>query len=106
MVERHERLISQVRTILATWFFVGMPLSMTLNGLYFVAGVPLPALLFFLSSMVYLSGSLLGVLWSEKSLRKRGFSSANFIGTLLVLAVSIGFLFLGIAFAVIALRRL
>jgi hypothetical protein len=106
MTERHQRLISQARILLATWFFVGMPLSMVLNGLYFVAGVPLPSLLFFLSSMVYLSGSLLGVLWSEENLRRRGFFSANFVGTLLVLAVSIGFLFLGIAFAVIALRRL
>ncbi len=106
MLERHQGLISQACILLATWFFVGMPLSIVLNGLYFVAGVPLPALLFFLSSMVYLSGSLLGVLWSEENLRRRGFSSANFVGTLFVLAVSIGFLFLSAAFAVIALRRL
>jgi|SRR2546421_7662938 hypothetical protein len=106
MVERHQRLMSQIRILLATWFFVGMPLSMVLNGLYFIAGVPLPALLFFLSSMIYLSGSLLGVLWSEENLRRRGFSGANFVGTIFVLTVSIGFLFLGVAFAVIALRRL
>jgi hypothetical protein len=83
-----------------------MPLSMALSGLYFAAGVPLPPLLFFLSSMVYLSGGMLGGLWSRENLRRKGLSSSDLIGMLFVLTMSTGFLFLGIAFTVIAFQHL
>jgi hypothetical protein len=83
-----------------------MPLSMALSGLYFAAGVPLPPLLFFLASLIYLSGGLLGGLWGRENLRRKGLSSTDLIGTLFVLTVSMGFLFLGIAFTVIAFQHL
>ena len=66
-VERYAHVIGHVRTIVAIWFFAGMPLS----GLAFVAGVTFPPLLFFLTSLVYLSGGLLGGVWSGESLRRR-----------------------------------
>jgi hypothetical protein len=102
----YEHLIGRLRTIFAIWFFAGMPLSMLLNGLYFVAGVPLPALLFFLSSLIYLSGSLLGGLWSGEHLRRKRISGWELVGTLLVFSASVGFLCLSIVFAVIAFGRL
>ena len=105
-VERHTRVIDRLRTLFAIWFFAGMPLSMVLSGLFFVAGVPFPPLLFFLSSMVYLSGSLLGGLWSGENLRRQGLSRSDRAGALLVLIMSAGFLCLGIIFAVVGFRRL
>jgi hypothetical protein len=105
-VERHVRVIGHLRTLFAIWFFAGMPLSMVLSGLSFVVGVPFPGLLFFLSSMIYLSGSLLGGLWSGENLRRQELSRADRVGTLLVLVASVGFLCLGIIFAVVGFRRL
>jgi hypothetical protein len=94
----------KLRTLFAIWFFAGMPLSMVLSGLFFVAGVPSPPLLFFLSSAIYLSGSLLGGLWSGENLRRQGLSRPDRVGTLFVLAASVGFLCLGIIFAVMGFR--
>ncbi len=105
-VERHVRLIGHLRTLFATWFFAGMPLSMVLSGLSFVAGVPSPPLLFFLSSMIYLSGSLLGGLWSGENLRRQRLSRSDRVGALFVLVASVWFLCLGIIFAVVGFRRL
>jgi hypothetical protein len=36
-----------VQIILTNWFFVGMPLSILLSGLYMVFGFALPPVLFF-----------------------------------------------------------
>jgi hypothetical protein len=103
---RQLNLIRSLRTTLAVWFFAGMPLSIGLSGLYFVAGIPVPPLLNVLLSMVYLSGSLLGVLWSGDNLCRQKLARAELAGSLFVLAVSIGFLLLGIVFAFRAFRRL
>lgn len=79
---------------------------MLLNGLYFVAGVPLPALLFFLSSLIYLSGSLLGGLWSGEHLRRKRLSGSELVGIVLVFIASIGFLCLSVVFAVVGFQHL
>jgi hypothetical protein len=102
----NRRLTDYLRGVLAIWFFAGMPLSLGLSGLYFVAGIPLPPLLNILSSLVYVSGSLLGGLWSGENLRKPGLACAELAGTLFVLGVSLGFLLLGIIFAFRAFKRL
>ncbi len=99
-------LLRSLHRTLAVWFFGGMPLSLGLSGLYFVAGIPLPSLLNILSSLVYLSGSLLGGLWSSENLRKRRLASAELVSTLFVLIFSLGFLLLGCIFALRAFRRL
>jgi hypothetical protein len=106
LLEGLEHSIGHLRIVFAIWFFAGMPLSMILSAFYFTVGVPLPSLLFFLFSLVYLSGCLLGGLWSGEHLRRKRLSGSEVVGTFFVLGVSIGFLFLGIVFAVIALRRL
>jgi uncharacterized membrane protein YciS (DUF1049 family) len=106
MVERYEHLSGYLCTALGIWFFVGMPLSMVLSGLYFLVGVPLPPLLFFLPSMTYLSGGFLGGLWSGESLRRKALSRTELIGVLFVLGISVGFLLVGVVFAVIGFRRL
>jgi hypothetical protein len=93
-------------TVLCIWFLAGMLLSMGLSGIYSVVGLLLPPLFFFLSSMVYLSGGLLGSIWSRESLRRRGLSHTHVIVTLFVLLLSIGFLFLGILFVVIGFRHM
>jgi hypothetical protein len=105
-VERHAHVIGHLRTIVAIWFFAGMPLSMVLSGLAFVAGVPLPPLLFFLTSLVYLSGGLLGGIWCGESLRRRDLSGPHLGGSLFILVASIGFLYLAIIFAVMGFRHL
>jgi len=105
-VERHAHVIGHVRTIVAIWFFAGMPLSMLLRGLAFVAGVTFPPLLFFLTSLVYLSGGLLGGVWSGESLRRRDLYGPHLGGSLFIIAASIGFLCLAIIFAVMGFRRL
>lgn len=89
----------RLRPLLAIWFFAGMPLNMLLSWLYFFVGGPLPGILCLLSSLVYLSGGLLGILWSIENLRKQGSIHWNSLGALLVLAVCIGFLYLGVLFA-------
>ena len=93
-------------TLLCVWFLVGMFLSMLLSGLYAVVGLLLPPLFFFLSSWIYLTGGLLGGMWSRESLRLRGRSRTEVLVTLFVLLLSMGFLLLGILFVVIGFRRL
>ena len=83
-----------------------MSLSMLLNGVYFFAGVPLPPLLYFLSSVIYLTGGLLGGMWSRESLRRRSLCNADVFVTLFVLLLSVGFLLVSIIFIVIGFRRL
>ena len=92
--------------ILITWFFVGMPLSILLSGLYMVFGFALPPLLFFLPGLTYLSGGLMGSIVSGESLRRSRELNSQFFGSLLILVVSIGFLSMGIIFATIGFRRL
>lgn len=92
--------------ILTTWFFVGMPLSILLSGLYMVVGFTLPPLLFFLPGLTYLSGGLVGSIVSGESLRRSHQLNSQFFGSLLILAVSIGFLVMGIIFAAVGFRRL
>jgi hypothetical protein len=65
-----------------------------------------PPLFFFLSGMIYLSGGLLGGIWSRKSFHKRGLQGTNVIIAIIVLPLSIGFLFLGIVFIVTGFRHL
>ena len=91
--------------ILCTWFLVGMLLSMVLSGIYSIAGLLLPPLFFFLSSIVYLSGGLLGCLWSRENLRQRTHSRTYLIITLFILLLSVSFLFLGIFFIIISLQH-
>ena len=93
------------RKILTTWFFVGMPLSILLSGLYMVVGFTLPPLLFFLPGLTYLSGGLLGCIVSGESLRRNHELNSQFVGSLLILAASIGFLVMGIIFAIVGFRR-
>lgn len=93
-------------TIMCAWFLAGMSLSMVLSGVYFFVGVPLPPLLFFLSGMSYLTGGLLGGMWSRETLRRRGLSGADRFVALFVLLLSIGFLLAGSVFVVIGFRRL
>jgi len=92
--------------VLCMWFLAGMSLNMGLSGVYFFVGVPLPPLLFFLSGMIYLTGGLLGGMWSRESLRRRNLSSSDGIIALFVLLLSVGFLLLSIVFVVIGFRRL
>ncbi|GAC1393180.1 MAG: hypothetical protein NVSMB38_20100 [Ktedonobacteraceae bacterium] len=93
-------------TVVCVWFLAGMSLSMVLSGVYFFVGVPLPPLLFFLSGMSYLTGGLLGGIWSRETLRRRGLSSTDVFVALFVLLLSIGFLFASIVFVVIGFQRL
>lgn len=93
-------------TLMCMWFLAGMPLSMLLSGVYSLLGVPLPPLFFFLSSMVYLTGGLLGGRWSSESLYRKGLPSVDGIVALFVAIVSVGFLFLSIVFVVIGFQRL
>ena len=92
--------------VVCVWFLAGMSLSMLLSGVYFFAGVPLPPLLFFLSSMIYLTGGLLGGMWSRESLRRRDLCSADVFVALFVLLLSVGFLLASVIFVVIGFRRL
>src|SRR5437868_5037926 len=87
--------------ILITWFFIGMPLSILLSGLYMVVGFALPPLLFFLPGLTYLSGGLLGSIVSGESLRRRHQLNSQFVGSLLILVASIGFLVMGVIFAAV-----
>jgi uncharacterized membrane protein len=103
--EEHAYFIDRLRKLCAIWFFVGMPLNMLLSWVYFFAGIPLSSLPLFLSSLIYVSGSLLGGLWTREQLcRKRLYGSA-LIGTLVVFGVSAGLLCVGIVFAVIAFQH-
>lgn len=97
-------LINRLRPLFAIWFFAGMPLNMLLSWLYFFLGGPLPGILFLLSSLVYLSGGLLGTLWSLETVRKESIRW-EIVGALLVLIVSVGFLYLGVLFALKGLQR-
>ncbi len=106
MIERYKRFLAFLRPVLSIWFFVGMPLSMLLSSLYSFFGLPQPPLLLLLASMIYLSGSILGGLWSGESLCKQRNALVDTLGPLCVLTGSVGFLCLGIVFAVIAFKRL
>lgn len=106
IVERYARVSGFLHSALGIWFFVGMPLSMILSGLYFFLGVPVPPLLFFLSSLTYLSGGFLGCLWSGEGLLRKTLSPSELIGLLFVLVISVGFLLVGIVFAINGFRRL
>jgi hypothetical protein len=106
MTERYKRLIAFLRPVLSIWFFVGMPLSMLLSGLYFFFGISQPPLLYFLASMTYLSGGVLGGLWSGEHMWKHRKAHIDLLGPLCVFIVSGGFLCVGIVFAVIAYKHL
>jgi hypothetical protein len=93
-------------TLLCVWFLGGMFLSMLLSGLYSVVGLPLPPMYFFLSSVIYLTGGLLGGMWSRERFPLRKISCTEVIVTLFVLLLSICFLLLGIFFIVIGFRHL
>lgn len=92
--------------LLCIWFFAGMPLSMLLNSLYFVLGIPLPPIIFFLFSLIYLSGSTLAGLWCLDSFTRKRLVPSSLVGSLFVLAASIIFLFFAIVFIVIGFQRL
>lgn len=92
--------------VLAIWFFAGMPLTLMLSGLYTVAGIPTPPLIVLLCGMIYLSGGVLAGLWSCKSLQNWRRSLWNLVGSLIVLTASIGFLIIGIIFAIKGILRL
>jgi len=78
---------------------------MLLSGIYTLLGVPLPPLYFFLSSLIYLTGGLLGGMWSKGSFHRSGFSRADGIVACFVLMMSVGFLLLGIIFVFIGFQR-
>lgn len=96
----------RLRSLLAIWFFVGMPLNMLLNWLYFFVGGSVPGILSLLSGLVYLSGGLLGIAWSREKMQKQQKILWEKVVVWLLLIVSVGFLFLGILFIMIGLRRL
>jgi len=103
---RQKSFPGRVGTLLCMWFLAGMPLSMVLSGVYSLLGVPLPPLFFFLSSIVYLTGGLLGGMWSRESFRRTGLPSTDGIVALCVAIVSVSFLFLSIVFLVTGFQRL
>ncbi len=105
-VARQKSLPGRLGTLVCMWFLAGMLLSMVLNGVYFFVGVPLPPLLFFLSSMIYLTGGLLGSMWCRESLRRKGLPSVDVLIALFVLIISVGFLLLSIVFIVTGFKRL
>lgn len=107
MIERYnKRLTAFLRPVLGVWFFAGMPLCMLLSSLYTFLGMPQPPVFFLLASVTYFSGSVLGGLWSGRSLWKQRTTCIDILGPLCVLIASIGFLILGMVFAVIAVERL
>ena len=106
MIGKGKPVLARMRPILAIWFFVGMPLTMLLSILYSFFGIPQPPLLFFLTSVTYFSGSILGGTWSGGQLWKSTNSRIVFLGLLCVLIASGGFLCLGIVFVFIAFKRL
>jgi hypothetical protein len=83
-----------------------MPLSIGLSSLYYFLAVAMPPLLYFLFSLVYLSGSWLTGQWSGETIRRRGPARSELPGAIIILSASIGFLLLGIIFAVQAFQRL
>lgn len=103
---RQKSFPGRLGTLLCVWFFTGMPLSMLLSGIYSVLSLPLPPLFFFLSSMIYLTGGLLGGMWSRESFYRSGLSYTDVVVTLLVLIISIGFLLLGIFFLIHGFQHL
>src|SRR5260370_1541375 len=92
-------------TVLCAWFLGGMLLSLLLSGIYSVVGLLLPPLFFFLSSWIYLTGGLLGGMWSRERLRLRGLSRSKRHATLFALLLTIGFLLLGFLFSFLLFRR-
>ncbi len=106
MIGRYTRFVAFLQPILSIWFFAGMPLSMLLSSLYTYFGIAQPPLLFFLSSGTYFSGSLLGGFWSIGRLRMPKKAPVELLAYLCVLLGSLGFLCLGVVFAVVGCRRL
>ena len=102
--EKQKSFPGRLGTVLCMWFLTGMPLSILLSGIYSFMGVPLPSLFFFLSSMVYLTGGLLGGMWSRESLRRKILFSADGLIVLFVLLLSVSFLLIGVVFIVIGFR--
>lgn len=94
------------QNLLAIWFFAGMPLALVLSGLYTVASIPIPPLIFLLCGVIYLSGGVLAGLWSLESLQSSRRSLWDLVGSLIVLTASIGFLITGIIFALKGYLRL
>ncbi len=104
--EKQKSFPGRFGTVLCMWFLAGMPLSIMLSGIYSFVGVPLPPIFFFLSSMVYLTGGLLGGIWGKESLRQKGFRSADVMLALFVLLLSVSFLLVGIVFVIIGFQHL
>jgi hypothetical protein len=104
-VRRQKSFPGRMGTLLCMWFLAGMPVSMFLSGIYAFVGMPLPPLFYFLSSMVYLTGGLLGCMWSRESLRRNGLSIADVFIMLFILILGVGFLLLSIVFIVIGFQR-
>ncbi len=106
LVEKQKSFPGRLGTVLCMWFLTGMPLSILLSGIYSFMGVPLPSLFFFLSSLVYLTGGLLGGMWSRESLRRKSLLSTDGMIILFVLLLSAGFLLVGSVFIVIGFQHL
>lgn len=106
MIERYKSILAYIRPILGIWFLVGMPLSMLLSSLYSFFGLPQSSLLFFLTSMTYVSGGMLGGAWSGEHVWRNRSLRVDTLGPLCVLVGSIGFLCLGVVFAIVAFKRL
>lgn len=106
IIGRQKKFPHHWSTLLCIWFLAGMPLSMLLSSIYSFIGLPLPPLLFFLSGMVYLTGGLLGGIWSRESLYRKGLRYTDRIVSLFVFIMSIAFLILSIVFILIGLQHL
>lgn len=105
-IGRQKSFLNHLSTLLCMWFLAGMPLSMLLGSIYSFMGMALPPLFFFLSGMIYLTGGLLGGIWSRESLSRKVLCYTDIIVSLLVLIMSIVFLILSIVFIIIGLRHL
>ena len=105
-IERQKGFLSHLSTLLCMWFLAGMSLSMLLSSIYSFIGMSPPPLFFFLSSMIYLSGGLLGGIWSRESLYRKDLHYTGIIVALFVFIMSIVFFFLSIIFAIMGLRHL
>src|SRR5258707_10833390 len=104
-IEKQIHFRGRVGTILCMWFLAGMPLSMLLSGIYTLLGVPLPPLYFFLSSLIYLTGGLLGGILSKGSFHPSGFSRPDCIFAFFLFILCVCFLFLRLFFGFIGFQR-
>jgi hypothetical protein len=103
---RQKSFLNHLSALLCVWFLAGMSLSMLLSSISSFIGMPLPPLFFFLSGMIYLTGGLLGGIWSRESLSRKGLRYTDIIVSLFVLIMSIAFLLLSIVFIIIGLWHL